>query len=94
MFLILLLLVFAYAQDDSNKPTYLWATGFGAIQFAFMMASGVGIVWTALITAPMTMYTWGYFALLRHVSDNTVLWLLVCVAGLLTPLFVLMSFMP
>ena len=94
MFLILLLLVFAYAQDDSNKPTYLWATGFGAIQFAFMMASGVGIVWTALITAPLTMYVWGYFVLLRHVSDNTVLWLLVCVAGILVPLLVGVALIP
>lgn len=85
MLQILILLVFAYAQDSyGNYPAYIWAVMYGVVMLIGMMIFGLPIL-PALITGVLLgLYSWGYFGVLRR-CDNTVVWLAVCVFGLLIP---------
>lgn len=93
MLQLLILLGFAYAQDNhgQNYPTYLWALVFGVVSSLLSLLMGSSLVEVLTIGAVLTLYAWGYFAMLRQCSDNTLLWLLICVGGLAFPFMLPMA---
>ncbi len=48
-------------------------------------------VWHAVCSVILFVYAWAYFALLRHVTENLLLWLIILFLGSLAPISV--SFM-
>ena len=90
MLQLLILLAFAYAQDNHGTyPAYAWAVAYGVL--SMLMTAMFGGQMMAVMASGMilTVYAWGYFVVLRRAGDNLVLWLMVCVAGLVVPLFLL-----
>lgn len=65
--------------------------GSGVWHLSMLMTAMFGGQLMAVMASRMilTVYAWGYFVVLRRVGDNLVLWLMVCVAGLVVPLFLL-----
>ncbi len=53
-------------------------------------------VWRPLIAAVISaviwgLYSWGYFALLRQMADSLILWLMVCIGGIMLPWLLLLK---
>ncbi|WP_066802166.1 hypothetical protein [Moraxella oblonga] len=83
---LILLLFMAYAQDNSNQPTYIWAGGFALINLVLTIINGGGLLGGVIGAVILGLYAWGYFAILRKFSDQTALWLMLCVGGLVLPI--------
>lgn len=87
MFPLIILLFMAYAQDKyDSQPAYVWAGGFALIMLASSLMGGGGLVGGVVSAVILGVYAWGYFAVLRRFSDQTALWLLLCVGGLVLPI--------
>lgn len=95
MFVLLILLAMAYAQDNygRNLPTYVWAGMFALMNFIIRMLGGVFLA-SLVLSVMLGLYAWGYFALLRRFSDQTLLWLLICLGGLILPTLFSVAMMP
>ncbi len=84
---ILLLLTFGKLQEfvyEETSSAWHWALAYAAAVFLLSVFGGdlLGALLSALI---MGVYAWGYFALLRVVVDNILLWILVFIGGALLP---------
>ncbi|WP_082890691.1 hypothetical protein [Eikenella longinqua] len=88
---LLILLTFAKMQDFSeNSRAWQWALAFAGITFLFGLTDGN--MAAALIAAAFWgLYSWGYLALLRRVTDSLILWLMVCIGGILLSWLLLMK---
>lgn len=85
MLQVLLLLLLAKLQDHvcEGWPAWRWALLFAALTFLFGIKSGAG---AALMGAAVSgLYAWGYFALLRRVSESVAIWLAVYLMGAVLP---------
>lgn len=92
MLILLILLALAYAQDSygANQPAYVWALVFAIINFIFGVMGGH--LFASFVSAVILgLYAWGYFVVLRRFSDNTLLWLVICVLGLILPVLLTMT---
>lgn len=91
MFQLLMLLAFAYAQDNyGSYPAYAWAVAFGVLNVLMMVALGGHLLAALVMGVVLTVYAWAYFLVLRRVGDNLGLWILVCLVGLVAPFLLVM----
>lgn len=95
MLQLLMLLGFAYAQDSYGQayPAYVWAIIFGVASSLLSLVTGSPFLAVVIGGVMLTLYAWGYFAILRRFSDNTILWLMICIGGLIFPFLLPMLFM-
>lgn len=91
---ILILLFFGKMQDQfaDNSSTWQWAAAYAVIQAVAAAATGTPLAAAVIGAAILFLYAWGYFALLRRLTDSIVLWLAVLLIGALAPL--LLAFVP
>ncbi|MCP1660293.1 hypothetical protein [Neisseria perflava] len=84
---ILLLLVFGKLQESfftENSRAWHWALAYTLLSGIWSAVFGIsGTLLLGLVS--LFLYTWGYFALLRRVSDSLLLWLAVYLLGALLP---------
>lgn len=86
MLQLLILLAFAYAQDNHGTyPAYAWAVAYGVLSMLMTTMFGGQLMAVVGSGVALTVYAWGYFVVLRRMG----VWLMVCVAGLVVPLFLL-----
>ena len=86
MFQLLMLLAFAYAQDNyGSYPAHLWAMVYGMLNMLMMVMFGATMIATLVLGVILTIYAWVYFMILRRVRDNVLLWIIICLGGLLVP---------
>lgn len=83
MLSILLLLAFAYSLDSLGRayPAYGWAIAFGLANFVLTLVFGGSFLLSIISSVVAALYAWGYFAVLRYVADNTLLWFIVLLIG-------------
>lgn len=85
---ILLLLAFAKMQEmASGSRAWQWALGYTLVQAGlevFLSGAVVSGMWLGSLL--LFVYVWGYFALLRRVSDTVFLWLIVYIGGAFGPM--------
>lgn len=84
----LFLLLFGKLQDTAwagNSRAWHWACAYAALNLLMSLGglSGAGIVIGGMM---LFLYAWGYFALLRRLSDSLGLWLLTYLCGAALPL--------
>ena len=91
MLMTFILLLFARLQESlyENARAWQWALAYAVLSLAFSLMDGVGLFAAVIVAVFFGLYAWGYLALLRRVSDNLMLWLLVCLGGLVLPYLVL-----
>ena len=88
---LLILLTFAKLQDSAeNSSAWQWALGFAGVTFLFVFFDG-DLMAAAITAAFWGLYSWGYFALLRQMADSLILWLMVCIGGIMLPWLLLMK---
>lgn len=89
---LIILLFMAYAQDNyGSQPAYVWAGGFALVNLVLALLSKSGLVGGVISAVILGLYAWGYFALLRRFSDQTALWLMLCLGGLVLPVILTFS---
>lgn len=89
---ILLLLACGKLQEHIYEETsraWQWAVFYAAI--ILLPGLGNGLPAALIGAVVMGLYAWGYFALLRQVADNLLLWLLVFLGGALLPFLISVS---
>lgn len=91
---LLLLLLFAKMQDHvyEEAPAWKWAAVCSAVIVGkswILKSAGIGaettLVAVVMVLVMLFFYAWGYFAVLRQVSDSLLLWLLVFFGGAILP---------
>lgn len=90
MLQVLLLLAFGRLQETvyEDARAWQWAAAYAALTLLIGIATSPPA--GALIGATVSgLYAWGYFALLRQVTDNLLLWLTVFIGGAVLPLLAL-----
>lgn len=85
-----MLLLFGKLQDYfiESSSAWHWAAVLAVLQAlmaSFAGATAFGTLFAALI---LFVYAWAYFALLRHVTENLLLWLIILFLGALAPISV------
>ncbi|MFS6937461.1 hypothetical protein [Neisseria animaloris] len=87
MLQILLLLIFGKLQDRfDNYPAWQWAVGYVLLNAILSQVVDISALPVSIISsAVLGLYAWGYFVLLRRVSDSLLLWLVILLAGALLP---------
>lgn len=88
MLQLLLLLVLAYLQDNYEYPAFVWAILYGVMVAILNTLFGLGVISGLLSGVILGLYAWGYFLVLRRFGDNLIVWLMICVVGLLVPALV------
>lgn len=88
MLILLILLAFAYIQDNFGQkfPAYFWAIVFSIVNMGAVMVFGNDLPTAVFSSLILGIYAWGYFAILRRFGDNTMLWVILCALGLLFPI--------
>ncbi|OFN59776.1 hypothetical protein [Eikenella sp. HMSC061C02] len=88
---MLILLAFAKMQDFAEDSyAWQWALAFAVVTFLFGLFGGP-LIAAAISTVIWGLYSWGYFALLRQMADSLILWLMVCIGGIMLPWLLLMK---
>lgn len=93
MLQMLIMLFFAKMQDTyaEKAPAMVWAAVCAVVSGLLMLAFGDGILAFLISTVFLWLYCWGYFALLRRVTENLLMWLLVYFGGVVLPLVFLVG---
>ena len=89
---VLILMAMGKLQDvvyQENSRAWQWALAYALYILAWGI--GGGLVSALVGSAVAGLYAWGYFALLRQVTDNILLWVLVLFGGAIMPLLIAMS---
>ncbi|QNT58744.1 putative membrane protein [Neisseria musculi] len=83
------LLLLGKLQDSFQNrfPAWCWAVVFALFSALWSMSGNVGILIAGSVISGL--YAWGYFVLLRKLSDRPVLWLAVYAAGGVLPFLLL-----
>jgi len=82
---MLILLAFAKMQDFAEDSyAWQWALAFAVVTFLFGLFGGP-LIAAAISAVIWGLYSWGYFALLRQMADSLILWLMVCIGGVMLP---------
>ena len=64
---------------QENSSAWQWALAYAL--YILVRGIGDGLVPVLIGSAIVGLYAWGYFALLRQVTDNILLWVLVLFGG-------------
>ncbi|MDO1515920.1 MULTISPECIES: hypothetical protein [unclassified Neisseria] len=88
MLQILILLIFGKLQDSfDNYPAWKWAVGYVLLNVILSRVIDISALPVSIISsAILGLYAWGYFVLLRRVSDSLLLWLVILLVGALLPI--------
>ncbi|MBH5329276.1 hypothetical protein H9Q10_06285 [Eikenella sp. S3360] len=88
---MLILLAFAKLQDFVEESyAWQWALAFAGVTFLLSLFGG-SLIAAALSAVIWGLYSWGYFALLRRLADSLILWLMVCIGGIMLPWLLLLK---
>lgn len=93
---LLILLAMAKLQEhvyEESSRAWQWAAAYAAVVAVLSLLAGGSLVGTLIGAALWGLYAWGYFALLRQVTDQLLLWLLVMVGGTVLPLLLVLKAM-
>lgn len=93
---LLILLAMAKLQEhvyEESSRAWQWAVAYAAVVAVLSLLAGGSLVGTLIGAALWGLYAWGYFALLRQVTDQLLLWLLVMVGGAVLPLLLVLKAM-
>ena len=93
---MLILLAMAKLQEhvyEESSRAWQWAAAYAAVVVVLSLLAGGSLVGTLIGAALWGLYAWGYFALLRQVTDQLLLWLLVMVGGAVLPLLLVLKAM-
>lgn len=85
---VLILLAFAKIQEAANTGK-AWQSAAAYSVFSVLwnlLFNQMPWLHIALLALVVFVYVWGYFALLRRLSDSIPLWLLVYIGGAFAPL--------
>ncbi len=87
---ILMLLLFGKLQDYfiESSSAWHWAATLAVLQGLMAGFAGGTIFGILFAAAILFVYAWAYFALLRYVADNLLLWLIILFLGALAPISV------
>lgn len=89
MLLMLLLLIFAYMQENMRAPKlYLWAIAYGVASFLLSLAFGMKLLGAVIILPILIAYAWAYFWFLRRFGDNVFLWAIIAIVGAIFPMMI------
>lgn len=82
---VLMLLVFVKLQDYFIKSSraWHWAAIFAVLQTLITGVNGAALFGVWSTAAILFVYAWAYFALLRYVKDNLLLWIIILYSGAL-----------
>lgn len=85
---VLILLAFAKIQEAVNAgKAWQWAAAYSVFSVLWnLLFNQMPWLHIALFALVVFVYVWGYFALLRRLSDSIALWLLAYIGGAFAPL--------
>lgn len=93
MLTMLIMLFFAKIQDTyaEKASAAVWAAVCAVVSGLMMLVFGDGILAALIGAVFLWLYCWGYFALLRRVTENLLMWLPVYFGGVVLPLVLLVG---
>lgn len=85
---VLILLAFAKIQEAVNAgKAWQWAAACSVFSVLWnLLFNQMPWLHIALLALVVFVYVWGYFTLLRRLSDSIALWLLAYIGGAFAPL--------
>lgn len=85
---MLILLLFAKLQEyyETQTSAWQWAIAYAFTHLILNLLTGDNITVALINSLILGLYAWGYFLLLRRVSNHLILWLSVYIAGAILPL--------
>lgn len=88
MLMLLILLSFAYVQDNFGQklPAYFWAIVFSIVNMGAVVVFGNDLPTAVFSSLILGVYAWGYFVVLRRFGEKVIWWVAICILGLLFPI--------
>lgn len=95
MLLLLILLAFAYIQDNFGRkqPVYVWAIEFAISILVLLVTLGDEFVSSTLMALILGIYAWIFFGVLRIFGSHVMVWGAICLVGTLIPMGISLLFL-